>query len=136
MAAGGSRKHQIQRMQQAAYEEWKAKRDAETSQPLSTEDTSSVDKKKGGTIRFGDDVHEVDAEDCFIWFKNNADHEKPHQVICAMPEPKDGVLVIRKPFLLAWGLYHLLSDEAWTDRLIERTKAKLEEQLKPLTKKE
>ena len=118
----------------AAYEEWKKKRDAETKASVSTEETSSVDTKNGGTIKLGGQTLEVDAEDCFIWLKNNADHEKPHQVICAMPEPKDGVLVIRKPFLIAWGLYHLLSDEEWTNKLIERTKVKLEAQLKPITK--
>lgn len=123
-----------ERAKVAAYEEWKKKRDAETKASVSTEETSSVDTKNGGTIKLGGQTHEVDAEDCFIWLKNNADHEKPHQVICAMPEPKDGVLVIRKPFLIAWGLYHLLSDEEWTNKLIERTKVKLEAQLKPITK--
>jgi hypothetical protein len=123
-----------ERAKVAAYEEWKKKRDAETKASVSTEENSSVDTKGGGTIKLGGQTHEVDAEDCFIWLKNNADHEKPHQVICAMPEPKDGVLVIRKPFLIAWGLYHLLSDEEWTDKLIERTKVKLEAQLKPITK--
>jgi hypothetical protein len=124
-----------ERAKVAAYEEWKKKRDAETKASVSTEENSSVDtKKSGGTIKLGGETHEVDAEDCFIWLKNNADHEKPHQVVCSMPEPKDGVLVIRKPFLIAWGLYHLLSDEEWTNKLIERTKVKLEEQLKPITK--
>lgn len=122
--------------QKQFYEEWKKQRDTETTTLLtSTEENSSVDVKKG-TIRIGDTTYEVDEKDCFIWLKNNADWEKPHEILCSMPQVKDGVLTIPKPFLIAWGLHYLMSDGAWLDKLIERTKLRLEEQLKPITKKE
>jgi hypothetical protein len=64
-------------------------------------------------------------EDAVILFRNAASDDDPHVVLCRMPEPKDGTISIGEPFLLAWGLYWLLQNEEWKDKLIAKTKVKM-----------
>lgn len=112
---------------QKAYDEWKRSRD----ESISTVEKSTVDMKLG-TIKIGDDVRQVGDHDAFVWLREDG---KPCEIICKMPEVEEGnVLHIKRPFLIAFGLQYLLSDQEWLDKLIERTKVKLEEKLKPYTK--